>query len=181
MKKLILGLVVGLLLGSAMTALASNEKVLATFRNDFKLVIGDKPAKLEQAPLVYDGKSYLPVREIAGLLGHDVGFEQDTIILNKKEVDEVIQEIDLDEWISYKDLAVKNNAFAGQITTGSLFSLVLPDLRVLFSFDAAELNENGELVVDSLDGKKIRLIQYNGRTFINKSDIKSVDESIVTE
>lgn len=87
MKKLILGLVLGMLIGSATVAFAASDlvgtKVTAIFAN-FNIVINGDAKELETAPLVYNGTSYLPVKEISNLVGYDVTYKADsrTIELN---------------------------------------------------------------------------------------------------
>lgn len=57
-------------------AAASNgiERVDAFLRPDFKLIVDGKTAKLDNPILVYNDTSYLPIREISGLLGADVNW-----------------------------------------------------------------------------------------------------------
>lgn len=57
-------------------AAASNgiERVDAFLRPDFKLIVDGKTAQLNNPILVYNDTSYLPIREISGLLGADVNW-----------------------------------------------------------------------------------------------------------
>lgn len=57
-------------------AAASNgiEQVEAFLRPDFKLIVDGKTAQLDNPILVYNDTSYLPIREISGLLGADVSW-----------------------------------------------------------------------------------------------------------
>jgi hypothetical protein len=57
-------------------AAASNgiERVDAFLRPDFKLIVDGKTAQLNNPILVYNDTSYLPIREISGLLGADVSW-----------------------------------------------------------------------------------------------------------
>ncbi|MDO3681399.1 stalk domain-containing protein [Paenibacillus ehimensis] len=82
MKKLIISLSVGMLLGSAATALAaSNETVQATFAK-FVFKVNGQEKELKTTPLVVDGTSYLPVREVAGLLGYELKYDEETRTIN---------------------------------------------------------------------------------------------------
>ncbi|WP_025851392.1 copper amine oxidase N-terminal domain-containing protein [Paenibacillus ehimensis] len=82
MKKLIISLSVGMLLGSAATALAAtNETVQATFAK-FVFKVNGQEKELKTAPLVVDGTSYLPVREISGLLGYELKYDEETRTIN---------------------------------------------------------------------------------------------------
>lgn len=84
MKKLIIGLVLGVLIGSASVTLAAEgDEVTAIFAK-FNLVINGQAKDLDEVPLVYNGTSYLPVRNLANLVGYDVTYKADnrTIELN---------------------------------------------------------------------------------------------------
>ncbi len=87
MKKIILTAVVSMMLGSSVTALASTDlvgtEIKAVFAK-FNLEINGQTKEFETLPLVYNGTSYLPVRDIANLIGYDVTYKADsrTIALN---------------------------------------------------------------------------------------------------
>ncbi|WP_010271338.1 stalk domain-containing protein [Paenibacillus senegalensis] len=120
MKKMIIGLVAGLMIGTAGTALAATTQQVQALFAKFNLSI-DGQGLVEIEPLVYDGTSYLPVREVANLLGYDVDYEHSNrLITLDTPVDEPqagsikepakggtkvnATEINMDEWISYDDL-----------------------------------------------------------------------------
>lgn len=107
MKKIVIALALGLLIGSAATAFAS-DKVQAVFA-EFKLLVNGIEKQLETNPLVVDGTSYLPVREIAGLLGAEVSYDDATrtIKLFYKNGEKIVttENLDLSEWVHLKDLA----------------------------------------------------------------------------
>jgi hypothetical protein len=75
------GFIVGAVLSISSAAYGSGvlEKVDAYLRPDFKVSVDGAAASLEKAPLVYDGSTYLPVRELAELLGKDVKWEERTL------------------------------------------------------------------------------------------------------
>ncbi|GAA3400646.1 copper amine oxidase N-terminal domain-containing protein [Paenibacillus hodogayensis] len=78
MKKVIIALSLGLMLGSASTALAAmNETVQATVTK-FVIKVNGTEKTLQTSPIVVDGSSYLPVREVAGLLGAEVDYDDAT-------------------------------------------------------------------------------------------------------
>ncbi|WP_282936331.1 stalk domain-containing protein [Paenibacillus sp. RC67] len=81
MKKLIIGLTAGMLIGSAATAFASSEDIgkdvqAVCAKFTFKVNGAEKP--LETTPLVYEGTAYLPVREVAKLTGYELLYKEDT-------------------------------------------------------------------------------------------------------
>lgn len=62
------------------------KKVDAYLRPDFNIVLDGKQVKLEGAPLIYDGSSYLPLKELGNLLGANVLWkgETKTIYINSR-------------------------------------------------------------------------------------------------
>lgn len=86
MKRMIIGIVIGLLIGTAGTALATSETVQATFQK-FVFKVNGQELHLEADPLVYQGTTYLPVRVVANMLGYDVTYRHDsrTIELNLQD------------------------------------------------------------------------------------------------
>ena len=81
MKKATLALALGLLIGSATTAIAATDTVQATIAK-FKFVVNGEKQQLKNDPLVRNGVTYLPVRETAELLGAQVDFKNGTITLD---------------------------------------------------------------------------------------------------
>lgn len=78
MKKFISGLIVGVVLSASfMFSFANVDEIKAVFSN-FNFLVNGESAKLESQPLVYNGASYLPVREIANMLGYDVTYKTET-------------------------------------------------------------------------------------------------------
>ncbi len=91
MKKFISGLIIGLVLATA-TSVTAAGGILAQFA-DFNLVVNGQAKVLQTKPLVYNGTSYLPVREMANLVGYDVTYKADsqTIELNTVTATSTIQ------------------------------------------------------------------------------------------
>lgn len=78
MKKTILALCIGLIIGLSSNAFAAiGDKVEAVFA-EFVFIVDGEKKELDASPLVYNGTSYLPVRTVANLVGKDVTFKSDT-------------------------------------------------------------------------------------------------------
>ena len=78
MKKVIFALVLGMFLGSVSNTFAAvGDKVEAVFAS-FNYKINGLEKSTETQPLVINGTSYLPVREIANMLGYDVTYKSDS-------------------------------------------------------------------------------------------------------
>jgi Copper amine oxidase N-terminal domain. len=77
MKRLILGLVIGMLIGSAATAFAASDTVTATIAK-LRFVVNGEERDVQTEQLVVMGTTYLPVREVANMLGYDVVYRSDS-------------------------------------------------------------------------------------------------------
>ncbi len=90
-------------------AAASNgiERVDAFLRPDFKLIVDGKTAQLNNPILVYNDTSYLPIREISGLLGADVNWNNSsyTAYINSRFEGQPAQPEDSTE---YQEIEMKN-------------------------------------------------------------------------
>jgi len=86
MKRLILGLVIGMLIGSAATAVAASDTVTATITK-LRFIVNGEERDVQTEQLVVMGTTYLPVREVANMLGYDVTYRADskTVEFNKTE------------------------------------------------------------------------------------------------
>lgn len=108
MKRIILGLVIGLLIGSSVTAIAAtNQTVKAVMKNILFQIDDQEPHELTF--LVHEGTSYLPVRAAGEVLGYEVDYQGDpeTIMFNtpvKKDDEKMsaINETQQEQAVQYK-------------------------------------------------------------------------------
>ncbi|SPY16901.1 Uncharacterised protein [Paenibacillus polymyxa] len=75
MKKMIIGLVAGMLIGSATAAVAATSPTVQAVVSKYAITVDGQQQTLKSDPLVYKGTTYLPVREVAGLTGYDLQFD----------------------------------------------------------------------------------------------------------
>jgi hypothetical protein len=180
---------VGLFVGIALTISASAfaaggvSEIKAYLREGFTFKVNGQKATLKNTPIVYNDTSYMPVRELAEMLGYDVGFEDNTITLNAKEpqatpaaergkdVSDVTTTENETVWISLRDIAEINGLFVGQTSdSGDLFR-VMKDNVVLFSIDY----KSSPIKAFTPDGREVH-IQYSERgTEIMKDDLIAFD------
>lgn len=78
MKKTVLALALGLTIGSAGTAIAATSETVQAVFAKFNFVVNGESKQLATDPLVVDGTSYLPVREVAALLGFGLEYDADS-------------------------------------------------------------------------------------------------------
>lgn len=171
MKKLIIGLVIGLLIGSMGSVLAATDTVQAVFAK-FNIKINDNEP-IEIQPLTYGGKTYLPVREVGDLLGYEVGYDgtSKTITLNKRIGERTMQTINMNEWISLRDLVDIHSLFAGQTNDSNGLFRVGNSVN-WFEFDSLNLKNNDFITVLTNNNVEVRLFTSdNGFTYIKIQDL----------
>lgn len=79
MKKFIAGIICGALVTSATAVVAAGpEQIVAYLRSDFNVALNGKKAELANSPAIIDGSMYLPLKEVAGLVGVDVAWNEET-------------------------------------------------------------------------------------------------------
>jgi hypothetical protein len=185
LKKLILGLVVGMLLGSSTVAFAAtNETVSAVFA-DFILKINGKEQKLDSQILVYNGTSYLPVRDVANLVGYDVTYKADSrtielnqVTRNQPQTQQTQQPStpakapgpDLTGWIDLNSIADKYNV---NISVGTETTFTKGETTI--SFKTPSGRENQDEISDVVVGSnhlKVRMV--NAKMYISIDDLKTL-------
>jgi hypothetical protein len=146
MKKTVLALALGLTIGSAGTAIAATSETVQAVFAKFNFVVNGESKQLATDPLVVDGTSYLPVREVAGLLGYQLEYDADsrTIKLDggskdgaqttNKGDETMTTTVNADEWIAVRDFAQMNTTANVTVTTsGQDIYIVKGDLKTTFT------------------------------------------------
>lgn len=90
MKKFVCGFIVGILLASTLLFSFGAMNEIKAVLGDFNFVVNGKKITLQNQPIVVNGATYLPVREVAELLGYEVTYAHGskTIIMNAKDFSE---------------------------------------------------------------------------------------------
>lgn len=186
MKKMIIGLVLGLLIGTAGTALAvESETVQAAFAK-FVIIVNGEEKVLDADPLVYQGNTYLPVRTVSNMLGYDVTYKADSRTI---ELDSAIQEIPSsgdativevdpvdDEWMSYTELAKNYGLFVVMDNPTNSMTISNESVSIIITMDIDSEKESGEMGILQ---SNLGLIQYKvgdtssgDRTLFNLNDFR---------
>lgn len=78
MKKFVAGMVCGaaLMLTTSVFASGAYEQITAYLDHSIKVEIDGKKVELANTPVNYDGSTYLPVRELAGVVGLSVDWDE---------------------------------------------------------------------------------------------------------
>ena len=84
-RTLVVGMVAGAILATAGSAYGATalEKVTALVRPDYSVKVDGEKVSMKNAPLTYNGTTYIPLREAGEILGYDVGFNAGTITLDQ--------------------------------------------------------------------------------------------------
>jgi hypothetical protein len=153
-------------------------------------VINGEAKQLSTEPLVVKGTTYLPVREIAKMLGYDVTYRADsnTIELtsaSKTERNEVVETPDFntDEgWVSYRDLskyqigavigAMHDDNF-NVIGQGMVLTSGDVEIRVYFGEEIQKAIIGDIVTLGSSEGPfRIKVTADNGNFVLNVEDLK---------
>jgi hypothetical protein len=183
MKRLILALMIGMMIGSVTTAVAATQgEVTAVFAN-FILKINGQEKQMDSTPLVYNGTSYLPVRAMANLVGYDVTYvtESRTIGLDSRPAPPTVSTttyenqppiksdpVDSTKWVSMRELSL-NAGLKVSISPGtSQINLEYGNQTFIFNLPN---NTNAEKTTTSNPGNITMLIK-DGATYLNRSDLE---------
>lgn len=101
-KQFIFGILIGALLFGGLSAIA--ETPIEAVLSDIKVTLNGTPLKLENPPIMYQDRTYLPVRKIAEAVGKNVDYDEasNTVVIsdNAAAVD-----VDTSEYISLREAA----------------------------------------------------------------------------
>lgn len=78
MRKFLIGFIAGMLFMVPVTAFGAS-KIEAILYPDIKVLVDGNPIQLENTPIVVDGRTYLPLRELGEkVMGMNVSWDQDS-------------------------------------------------------------------------------------------------------
>jgi hypothetical protein len=77
LKGAVIGAIVTFILMTAVPALARTEVITVHF-NSIRIAIDGRLVQTENEPFIYQGRTYLPTRDVADAMGYDVTWENST-------------------------------------------------------------------------------------------------------
>ena len=85
-KQFIFGILVGALLFGGISAIADTQ--IQAFLSDIKVTLNGTPLQLDNPPIMYQDRTYLPVRKIAEAVGKQVDWNEasNTVVIEDKGV-----------------------------------------------------------------------------------------------
>lgn len=170
---LIIGLIAGVLLTISATAFAeSTSKISAYLRDGFTFKVQGKAAELKTTPIVYKDTTYLPVRELAGMLGYEVGFADNTITLDKKVEGvtdlNVPTETTSTEWLSLRALSA-NYGFKVSLPSTQDKKLIISYQKKEMSFQFPKSYDE-DTTIENENGNQL-LVKKDSSLYLNKADV----------
>lgn len=185
-RMLLVGLIAGVLLATSATAFAGPalERIAATLRPDYKVKVDGAAVELKYSPIVYNGSTYIPLREAGDILGYNVSFESSTITLNsKKDVEKVSEtnavetpapEINLSEWILFSEAKQEHNELAFKIIRNpgspkATLELTYEDKLESFVVDSMSV---GDIIYTNENGHRIFMRSSGGGLHLELSFLK---------
>lgn len=176
-RMLIVGLLVGVILATCVPVFGEGtSKISAYLREGFTFKVKGKTTELQNTPIVYQDTTYLPVRELASMLGYEVGFADNTISLDQKAkdvanvtttttIDTTIQ-LSNTEWIDLIALSEKCSVLYGPSTV----TLQNGETKVKFDLPT---NVKGETSVTT-DNGLLKVYVLNGAYYLYINDLKTI-------
>ncbi|MGN7359446.1 hypothetical protein ACTHPF_20605 [Paenibacillus sp. SAF-054] len=167
MKKMIIGLTLGMLIGSTSVALAAPSTVQATW-GKFKIMVNGAMHLSPPSQLVYKGTTYLPVRDTADLLGYTTKYIPQT-----KTISFISRSEMKDDWMTFYDFqAVNKLTVQTQKDLENAYE-VKDGEEVMFKLNASTLKDGDNTVIADYKGNQIRAKKVLGAIYLNEPDLKS--------
>jgi hypothetical protein len=169
---IIIALALGMLIGSAATAFADDaiEKVTATVAK-FRFVVNGEERDVQTEQLVVMGTTYLPVREVANMLGYDVVYRSDSKTVEflgpvntnvQRGASEVTDTIIETTWIDLNTLA---REYGVRIEVGE-------NLRIGDFVVARPAAEPDRVAVIETEHRSVRIKIESGRFYVDPDELK---------
>ncbi|WP_435922736.1 stalk domain-containing protein [Paenibacillus sp. DYY-L-2] len=167
MKRVIASLAIGMLIGSATVAAAAPNTIQATIAK-FKILVDGEIKTGTSNQLVYNGTTYVPIREVATMFGYDTKYDGPGKTIEFASKSETVA-----EWISLANFAALNEVQIGQPEDPEdIITIARSGIR-LFGINKAGLTEGFETKVVTEDGKTIRVLKLKDSFMLNKEDLKA--------
>lgn len=149
--KTITTLVIGMALGATTIAAAAPSTVQAVVAN-LKILVNGEEQALKSSPLVVNGTTYLPLREVAGLLDSSVQYDGNTKQIQIQTKGDQTVTAQTQEWFKVSELVDK---YGIKVTISETTTVSYNDAVIEFPF--------------SMYDKKAE-----GKTFTNKENTASI-------
>lgn len=172
MKKMIIGLTLGMLIGSTSVALAAPSTVQAIVAK-FTITVDGQKQTLKTNPLIYNGTTYLPVREVAGMLNADVtSFDNKTKKIELKTKRDNGTMIVATEWVSTNDL---NRLYGIGINMGKDTTITYRNKTIVFPLSMDDKDTDSKVYTNAENTASLKIengVMYLGKDALSVLGIK---------
>lgn len=191
MKKIIVGLVAGLFIGTAGMAAAAAAQTVQAALAKFSFSVNGQKQMLKNDPLVYKGNTYLPVRELSDLLGYELKFDPEEksidLLEKNKQLPAAVAPIptpvaaptstpgtviNLEEWKPVKEL-IQSKGLGFMITKENCGLWNTSGNKVLtFNFDSTFEYSKSAPVVFQTKEKSASILVYQDTYYAGKDTLR---------
>lgn len=179
MEKIIFGFIIGCVVSFSGSSFAENikEKIVSYYDHSYSLVIDGEKVNLKNSILLTeDNSSYLPLREVANILGYNVSYKAETKTIKLTESTSPLKtETDNSASTEYKKTQHKN--LSAIIVNNSVYfdtKEYLDYIESLSPNNEIAYDDKNNLLVIKINNKEIEVpvdetVLHNGRRYIKET------------
>lgn len=167
MKKMIIGLTIGMLIGSSTVTLAATSNTVKATLVKYRIMISGKNQTVSTNQLLYNGNTYIQLREAGNLFGYYATFDgpNKTIHFNSKDSNQ-------NKWISLLDFSIATNLQVEPDQEKPDVYKILKGNDVILNINALDLKENEERAVAAQNGTMVYFTKIKGSVVLNRANLK---------
>nr|WP_235847745.1 stalk domain-containing protein [Paenibacillus tuaregi] len=161
---MIIGLTVGMLIGSSTLAVAANSKSILASLAKYNIVVNGQVKETVSSQLEYKGTTYLPIRETAGIFGYNTQFDAKSGSISFTTIK---------DWITLSEFENLNAITIVSTKDEGIYNVTKKG-KTLFLIDASKLKDGDETTSVDSDGKVIHIKKSLGAIYLKKADIDKI-------
>lgn len=166
MKKMIIGLTIGMLIGSSAVAVAATSpKVQATLVK-YNIMVDGQKKNTSSKQLSYNGTTYIPLREAGSLFGYQASFDGPNKTIRFETKDRLIT---LGEFSEISTISVEQDKENGNIYHFK------KDRNILLSVNPSEIKENEKKGVSAPNGAVVYFHKIKGSVLVSTDSLKAAN------
>ncbi|MEC0175617.1 stalk domain-containing protein [Paenibacillus favisporus] len=168
MKKLIIGLTVGMLIGSSTVAMAATSSTVKATLVKYKIIANGIPKQVASNQLSYNGNTYVQLRDAGSIFGYNTTYEAASKTIK------FIPKDGTEGWITLGDYAGGAN-FKVEVDENKpyVYNLVRGKDEIISSFNTQDLKEREERGSSTTtNGTVIYFTKINGSLVLSKESLK---------
>ncbi|MBB3129726.1 hypothetical protein FHS19_004401 [Paenibacillus rhizosphaerae] len=166
MKKLIIGLTVGMLIGSSTVAMAATSTTVKATIAKYRVLINGVNKPVASNQLLYNGNTYVQLRDAGSIFGYDVSYKA-----SDKSINFTVKNSPDSNWITITDFATANG-YTIKVDNASTDTYnIQANNSTVLAVNISNLKENEERALTSTNGKVVTVKRYLGSYLLNKTDL----------